>query len=665
MYKILKSGILLFLLIQCSSYTSDTHRLIVNEYPSLYQAIFERNGTQILEFTSHSDSLIRVHAWRALIQTSVEDLDHLIQKVVNANTLEAWASLWFKDFDENHIEYFHSLWASEPKLREGLLHLFSKIGNRTTFELLIAQEEIGNLTFDYKLAHATGARSKDIKLTVKEEKQLIDKALATKLGYKTQAYLYGYYRARKQFTTEVEYYALNKWAYYYPTTSEGNQSLVRILGVHHLDKVLQHFPIEYYENMNVQLAIEIAQSIGENPPSRYSKVILNALLNHKNPNVQIATLQAIQRHPDVAKILFVDIMNKIALIDYRESLVRMEAFNTIHNPKRYEDEIISLAGSDPSLQTLKYRIYDKIYTVSQLYDLLHSDIKSKYRLQKLHAIQFLADWWPNANSKFRLESVDEMRELVPQIARMNDRSMTIAIKPLLMDSIIVSMDDYPQLEKMLATFSLPEDIEVFQSLSEVMYSRFREKAQPYIDSLALKGNKALNISLINQGWEINEIDNLIGKFRQPDWNKVAILTLNPYLVLETKKGKIILKLDIKKAPVTIAGIDSLMTAGAYQNKPFHRVISNFVIQGGDIETQDGYGGPNYVVPTEASSTMYDRGIVGIASAGVDTEGSQFFIMHQWKPHLDGRYTVIGEVVEGMDVVDNILQGDVIERMYWY
>lgn len=234
-----------------------------------------------------------------------------------------------------------------------------------------------------------------------------------------------------------------------------------------------------------------------------------------------------------------------------------------------------------------------------------------------------------------------------------------------MDSFVFPDDDYAIFEELFKGFRLPGDVEVYQSLSQVLFVRFEDQAQHLIDSLAMEGNQALNQTLLAQGWDIFQGDYYQEEFRKPDWNRVAKLTANPYVVIETAKGDIILELDIEIAPVTIAGMDSLMKAGAYQYTPFHRVIPNFVIQGGDVETQDGFGGPGYVVPTEASSTMYNRGIVGIASAGVDTEGSQFFIMHQWKPHLNGRYSVIGKVVEGMEVVDRIVQGDIIDRMYWY
>lgn len=665
MYRLLGLLSYLILISSCTNVDPEVNRVFTSEYPQLYEAIYERDGDKILEFVNHPDSIIRSQAWRALIQTPVQDLDMQIQEVLKTNTEDAWASLWFKELDEKHEEYFHNLWLSQIHLKRGLLTLFGEFGTRPTFELLLKEEETKDSDFNYALAFATGARSRTIDLKPDEEIQLIDKALSSKNGSKTQAYLYGYYRARKQFSDQAEQHLLSKWTEYYPNSEEGNQSLVRILSPNHLDVVLQHFPIESYERMNVQLAVEITQAIARNEITSYGQVILNALLDHRNPNVQISALLAIQRHPEVATALFRDLMNKIALAEYREPLAQMIAFNTISNPENYIDEMILVAGNNPSLQTIKYQVLEKILDNNEFYETLNSGINSEDRLFKLYAVQYLAAWWPEADESFKEQIREAVKQTVVDVAKMGDRTMTISLTPIFMDSFVFPDEDYQLFEELFSHFQLPQDVEVYQSLSQVLYVRFEEQAQELIDSLSMEGNQALNRTLISQGWEILQGDYYPEDFRKPDWERVAEITANPYVVIETTKGEITLLLDIEKAPVTIAGMDSLMESGAYRNTPFHRVIPNFVIQGGDVETKDGFGGPGYVVPTEASSTMYNRGVVGIASAGVDTEGSQFFIMHQWKPHLNGRYTVIGEVVEGMEVVDRIVQGDYIERMYWY
>ncbi len=105
----------------------------------------------------------------------------------------------------------------------------------------------------------------------------------------------------------------------------------------------------------------------------------------------------------------------------------------------------------------------------------------------------------------------------------------------------------------------------------------------------------------------------------------------------------------------------LVRKNFYNGLTFHRLVPNFVIQGGDPRG-DGWGGPGFAIRSEFSLVSFARGAAGIASAGKDTEGCQFFITHQPIPHLDGRYTVFGRVLNGQDVVDRIQIGDTIEQI---
>ena len=124
------------------------------------------------------------------------------------------------------------------------------------------------------------------------------------------------------------------------------------------------------------------------------------------------------------------------------------------------------------------------------------------------------------------------------------------------------------------------------------------------------------------------------------------------VTVTTERGDIILKLHSDVAPLTVSNFIYLINKGFYNNITFHRVVSDFVIQAGDPRG-DGWGGPGYSIPCEYNLLPFKRGTLGLATGGKDTGGSQFFICHSEQPHLDRRYTVFGEVVHGMDVVDNI------------
>ena len=132
-----------------------------------------------------------------------------------------------------------------------------------------------------------------------------------------------------------------------------------------------------------------------------------------------------------------------------------------------------------------------------------------------------------------------------------------------------------------------------------------------------------------------------------------------YLVtIETDRGNIELELYPKYAPNTVNNFVFLTREGFYDGVTFHRVISNFMIQGGD-PTGTGRGGPGYRFRDEFAGNplRHETGSLSMANAGPNTNGSQFFITHAPQPHLDGKHTVFGKVVAGQDVVNEIRQGD--------
>lgn len=133
--------------------------------------------------------------------------------------------------------------------------------------------------------------------------------------------------------------------------------------------------------------------------------------------------------------------------------------------------------------------------------------------------------------------------------------------------------------------------------------------------------------------------------------------------IETQKGTMVIELFEQDAPNTVANFEKLINEGFYDGLTFHRVIPNFVIQGG-CPHGTGTGGPGYTIKCELKDNpnKHERGSLSMAHAGRDTGGSQFFVCHSPQPHLDGNHTVFGKVIEGLDVVDDIRQGDVMEKV---
>jgi len=151
------------------------------------------------------------------------------------------------------------------------------------------------------------------------------------------------------------------------------------------------------------------------------------------------------------------------------------------------------------------------------------------------------------------------------------------------------------------------------------------------------------------------------------WNSPPAMQIDQQktyrITMETSQGAIEIELYPLHAPTTVNNFIFLAREGFYDGVIFHRVIPDFVIQGGD-PNGTGRGGPGYQFEDECAGNplIHERGVISMANAGPNTNGSQFFITHSPQPHLNGKHTVFGKVVKGVEVVDTIKQGDKIERL---
>ncbi len=248
--------------------------------------------------------------------------------------------------------------------------------------------------------------------------------------------------------------------------------------------------------------------------------------------------------------------------------------------------------------------------------------------------------------------------------------------PILADNCLTNLQDSMYMQYRAETcqimtfdynaLALPKDRDValmyIQAWDAMKYDDAKEiltanlKSSDYDIAIA-SANALKNITGKNYEKEITA-----PKYRTDfDWGFIDKLGEKKFATINTNKGIIKIVLLTENAPFTVQNFVKLSEKGYYNNTIFHRVVPNFVIQGGD-PTGTGYGGPGYSIRSEFSPLPFDAYTVGMASSGKDTEGSQFFITHSPQPHLDGKYTLFGSVVDGFDVVDNIQIGDVIESV---
>jgi peptidylprolyl isomerase len=249
--------------------------------------------------------------------------------------------------------------------------------------------------------------------------------------------------------------------------------------------------------------------------------------------------------------------------------------------------------------------------------------------------------------------------------RRRDLATAYASAPALADSLFRPLGASAVLRETYAEMTTPEDIEPMVEIVRALGEVRDTTAVPFLLEVAIEGphptiRTAAAETLserFGRGIDFEATGLAPPDFPVIDWDYLASLGRHPVLRLETDRGTVLLQLDTEAAPVTVQAIARNAAAGRYDGVPFHRVVPNFVIQGGDYARGDGFGGPGYFLPSEFTRIPYARGTLGMASAGKDTEGSQFFVTHSMQPHLDGRYTAFGRVGRGQAVVDEIRQGD--------
>ena len=249
--------------------------------------------------------------------------------------------------------------------------------------------------------------------------------------------------------------------------------------------------------------------------------------------------------------------------------------------------------------------------------------------------------------------------------RRRDLATAYVAAPLLADSLFRPLGASAVLRETYARMTVPDDIEPMVEIVRAIGAVRDTSAVGFLLGVALEGphptiRQAAAETLsarFGQGVDFEATGLAPPDFPAFDWTYLRSLGRHPLLTLRTDRGTVVLELDTEAAPMTVQTITRNATAGRYDGVPFHRVVSNFVIQGGDYVRADGFGGPGYFLPSEFTRIPYGVGTLGMASAGKDTEGSQFFVTHSPQPHLDGRYTAFGRVVRGQDVADAILQGD--------
>ena len=640
-------------------------------YKGLYKAISIRNANKILTYTKSNDLLVRNQAWRAMYVTPI-NTDKLFNVVTASGDPLAWFALSGHHLHKSQLRDLEKLWSSRPKFRTGISLVLGKQGDQKSLHFLYAHlNDTQHKKEEYDTILAIGRLMLKFPLSQKQYQSMLHAALTMGQPTLQQAYLYAFYRSKKNWLTNTLVQNITK-AWKVKSTHWSRltrQMLVHIMAKDSTKQLWHLIQPNTIKGMDVNMSIELAKSLRYYPFDKQTTPYYVKLLDYPNSRVKDQTMQVLTEKK-WSDSLMADRLSQI--MDHTKKT----------NPRLYLDALNLVSRFQPDILKkntpyLKYSIQHFPYLSELAMRLLRKTMNRtdyiKYLMQQTlnddvriaeSAVTSLRNEWNRLPDHEKSIWVNPFNVAVDQVLRRDDRGLTATVAPLLSDSLIFSKGDIPTLVKTMQHFKLPGDIEAYEAIAPFLWKHMGKNGKKILNSWAEKRYPPLNRYLKKMGMRHVPAGNYHKyPLAQPNWQRLDNIGGNPKWTLITNKGNIKISLDALRCPATVSAIDSLTHHHSYNNVPFHRVVNNFVIQGGDFERKDGYGGANFTLPTEPSEENFVRGSVGIASAGTDTEGPQFFIMHQWSPHLNGHYTLFGHVVYGMKTVDKILQGDRVENAY--
>lgn len=630
---------------------------------ALYKAISIRDSGAILHIAEAGSGEAAGDAWRALHVTKVNP-DSLFLAATADGSYLAWFALSGHAINQSQLSDLEQRWLSEPNDRAGISLVLGLQGDEQCLEFLVKNHgEVTGTEEEYPVALAINRLALRFKHQVSAD-SLVRWSVNSHRNDLFQAYLYAGYRSAASIIPEnLDKLLLRYWNTHPEMKDLSKQFLVNILAKNSDPNLLNRLAAMKLETVDPTVGVGIAKALSHYPINDTTWTIYKRLLNNDNDNVGVETLLSLNKHDSIP--VRIDSTLKVIVtrsypdhaevyVKAMDVLVRNEPDQTVVQTKHLHQLLKNdpyVAGDVISL--LRYLMSRTRYMqyVAGLVD--SPDIRIAEA-----AISVIWHRWQDFSPMDKMRNENVFRSALIHALERGDRGLTYFCAPILQDSTIWQNTNTALMQTVVGHFKFPDDIEAYEALVPVLVKRYGWWGRSLVDSLAARRYPVFNTFLKRFGLvNIPDGNQRLYPLYTPDWQRLQQLGPAPVWTLQTGKGTVTIELDASRCPATVSAIDRLTREGKFDGVPFHRVVPDFVIQGGDFERGDGFGGASFVLPTEPSELEFTRGAAGMASAGYDTEGSQYFIMHQWAPHLNGHYTLFGEVMKGMDVVDRITPGD--------
>lgn len=605
-------------------------------YPEITRQIANRSFNDLMEFVEHDEPEVSNLAWKALAKTELDEseLNLLIEEAFRKDTKGGWFAVSFHDLDSDMLNSIRSEFRSDEISSRSVCNVFFRLGELEDLEYLISSMD---LIGSAECSKAIGGMMSRLEVPEPLNETVIRLALENEDPEIRRNLLYGYYRAsvnRPEPESFLASLAENQWKEF----GVGQDEFVDMTVVRMLGKRGLHIAMDVLSDQELNerpgLAVDLASTLDNSVPKAEDVEPIFRLLHHNNNHVVVQVLTSLAQHERLTPP-FLNRIEEEVTIPTRDPEIFVNSLNLFLNNgmgiSSHRFRLDELSGRNPYLKEQFLIIYSALDTDEEYFDRLSEHIKNG-GVEALHAGRMMTRFLQRRGIPNRFR--DSVEGLIADVLEDGNRSSLDGLAEVFLSDRVLSDDSYEMLNGAYERYVELEMIEQAQILQRVLEERFPEQ----FGTAEVQFEKP---------------------FRLPNIDRLYQMGTRPFWELKTEKGTIVVRLEPLSAPFTVSSIDSLTRAGAYNGVVFHRVVRNFVAQGGDFDRKDGFGGPDYRIPTEPSFETFERGMAGIASSGTDTEGSQFFFMHRWAPHLDGHYTNFGQITRGLDVLDKLQVGDKI------
>ncbi|MCH8496036.1 MAG: peptidylprolyl isomerase [Balneolales bacterium] len=619
---------------------SDDYRNQISLLEDVWIATSERNELALLDFAVSSNPDISNAAWRALANMDVALGSALFDALQQSDSPIRWNALTIRSLQTEQLRQLEN-WlsdaSSDDQTQIGILNVLGQNGDPVSNDILIRfmMEYKSHIESDFTSSTSINTQNNQVlkSLALAVSRSLarnggsaeLDPVIVNLAQYAPTApiqasWLYGWYRnAEARLNNEalnmLGDWATNEWVELFGLT---RQYLIAILSRHNHTDLYTHLTDEYVLTTHPLEGVETGLAINLMPFDSHHERIIMSLLKHENPQVRIAAIQA--------------------------SITHAEQLTEVFRHK-IETEITTT----PTLNAAEW-----LWNVQLL-----------GRFDQDKATELLAEI-ANNNESFIYSNSHLIEAYLSSVRRIAPREITLQVMKTISerDASEPTYRAILQFMNQNATYFGRDGLDseflgLVETIGSVPSRRLDVTFVTFNSSYPVAKehlSNALNqrIEQARESWSERSETLLV-----PDFDLLASLGPAPKWIIETAVGSLELRLDPLRSPATVTALALITKEDLHIGSPFHRIVPNFVAQAGELWQGDNNGSPYFRVPTEASEKSFVRGALGVASAGSDTEGSQFFIMLMWAPHLDGRYTNFGYLTEGFDVLDVLLQGEPI------